>query len=80
MKKWMDRMAIRAILKLRQWEEDEEGMEIIQVLILLALGVGLVAMFIGFSDKITKTVGDQMTEFMGKFNGFNPAAAVGSSK
>ena len=64
MKKWMDRMAIRAILKLRQWEEDEEGMEIIQVLILLALGVGLVAMFIGFSDKITKTVGDKMTEFM----------------
>ena len=64
MKKWMDRMAIRAILKLRQWEEDEEGMEIIQVLILLALGVGLVAMFIGFSNQITGAVRSKMAEFM----------------
>ena len=68
MKKWMDRMAIRAILKLRQWEEDEEGMEIIQVLILLALGVGLVAMFIGFSDQITGVVGGKMAAFMEKFS------------
>lgn len=67
MKKWMDRMAIRAILKLRQWEEDEEGMEIIQVLILLALGVGLVAIFIGFSDQITGAVGSKMDKFMNIF-------------
>lgn len=69
MKKWMNVMAIRAMLKLREWQENEEGMEIIQVLILLALGVGLVALFIGFSDQITTTVGQKIKDFMDIFKG-----------
>lgn len=68
MKKWMNTMAVRAMLKLREWEENEEGMEIIQVLILLALGVGLVALFIGFSEQITTVVGEKMADFMDIFN------------
>ena len=68
MKKWMDRMAIKAMVKVQAWKQDDEGMEIIQVLILLALGVGLVALFIGFSEQITTVVGEKMADFMDIFN------------
>lgn len=64
MKQWMNKMAIRAMLKVQEWKQNEEGMEIIQVLILLALGVGLVALFIGFSDKITDSVTKKINEFL----------------
>ena len=64
MKQWMNKMAIRAMLKVQEWKQNEEGMEIIQVLILLALGVGLVALFIGFSGQITDSVTKKIEEFL----------------
>ena len=67
MKKWMDRMAIKAMVKVQAWKQDEEGMEIIQVLILLALGVGLVGLFIGFSGQITDAVSKKISDFMNIF-------------
>lgn len=67
MKKWMDRMAIKAMVKVQTWKQDEEGMEIIQVLILLALGVGLVGLFIGFSGQITDAVSKKISDFMNIF-------------
>lgn len=67
MKKWMDRMAIKAMVKVQAWKQDEEGMEIIQVLILLALGVGLVGLFIGFSGQITDAVSQKISDFMDIF-------------
>lgn len=67
MKKWMDRMAIKAMVKVQAWKQDEEGMEIIQVLILLALGVGLVGLFIGFSGQITGAVSKKISDFMDIF-------------
>lgn len=68
MKKWANHMAVKAMMKVQAWKQDEEGMEIIQVLILLALGVGLVAMFMGFSDQITGAVSGKINDFLTKFN------------
>ena len=67
MMKWMKHMAVKAMMKVQAWKQDEEGMEIIQVLILLALGVGLVALFMGFSDQITGKVSEKITDFLDIF-------------
>ena len=67
MMKWMNHMAVKAMMKVQAWKQDEEGMEIIQVLILLALGVGLVALFMGFSDQITGKVSEKITDFLDIF-------------
>lgn len=60
-------LAVRASLKVRQWKEDEQGMEIIQVLVLLAIGLGLVAVFIAFGEQITSAVTDKVNDFLGVF-------------
>ena len=59
--------ALRAMQKLQDWKEDEQGMEIIQVLVLLAIGLGLVAIFIGFGNQITSAVTEKVGEFMDTF-------------
>lgn len=67
MKKWMNRMMINAMVKVQAWKQNEEGMEIIQVLVLLALGVGLIMVFMTFStqikDIVTEKVGNFITAF-----------------
>ena len=59
--------ALRAMQKLQDWKEDERGMEIIQVLVLLAIGLGLVAIFIGFGNQITDAVTEKVDDFLSNF-------------
>ena len=59
--------ALRAMQKLQDWKEDEQGMEIIQVLVLLAIGLGLIAVFIGFGDQITSAVSEKVQDFLDNF-------------
>ena len=59
--------ALRAMQKLQDWKEDERGKEIIQVLVLLAIGLGLVAIFIGFGDQITSAVSEKVQDFLDNF-------------
>ena len=65
---FFQRTALRARGKLAQWQHDEQGMEIIQVLVLLAIGLGLVAVFIGFREQIMGVVNQQVQEFMDAFS------------
>ena len=69
MKKKLDKLAVTAMLKAQEWGRNEDGMEIVQVLILLALGVGLVAIFMAFSDQIVSAVTSKVNDFLGKFGG-----------
>ena len=69
MKQWIDKMVLRAAARLQAWKEDEQGMEIIQVLVLLAIGLGLVALFITFGNQITGAVSEKVAEFMDVFPG-----------
>lgn len=63
----LNRAAVRAKAKLMQWQQEEQGMEIIQVLVLLAIGLGLVAVFIAFRDQIMGAVSEQVDNFMKTF-------------
>ena len=60
-------LSIRAAVKAQNWVRNEEGMEIIQVLIILGIAVGLAVIFIGFSDQITSAVQEKLGDFFGKF-------------
>ncbi len=64
---WMDLLVLRGRMKLKEWKKNEDGMEIIQVLILLALGVALIAVFIGFKDSIMVTVNKLVNDFLKSF-------------
>ena len=67
MKQWINKMALGAMGRLQTWKEDEHGMEIIQVLVLLAIGLGLIAVFIGFGDQITSAVSEKVQDFLDNF-------------
>lgn len=67
MKQWINKMALGAMGRLQAWKEDEQGMEIIQVLVLLAIGLGLIAVFIGFGDQITSAVSEKVQDFLDNF-------------
>ena len=67
MKQWINKMALGAMGRLQAWREDEQGMEIIQVLVLLAIGLGLIAVFIGFGDQITSAVSEKVQDFLDNF-------------
>lgn len=67
MKKMLNKAAVKAYCKLQAWKADEQGMEIIQVLVLLAIGLGLVAVFIAFGDKITDAVSKKVDDFLKNF-------------
>ena len=60
-------LSIRAAVKAQNWAKNEEGMEIIQVLIILGIAVGLAVIFIGFSDQITSAVQEKLGGFFEKF-------------
>ena len=59
-------LSIRAAVKAQNWAKNEEGMEIVQVLIILGIAIGLAVVFIGFGDKITEAVGQKVEEILGK--------------
>ena len=63
--------AMLGAMKLRaglmEVKKEESGMEIIQVLILLAVGLGLIATFIGFGDRITAAVTTKVEDFLSTF-------------
>ncbi|WP_294448835.1 hypothetical protein [uncultured Gemmiger sp.] len=65
--------AMLAVMKARaglmETKEEDAGMEILQVLILLAIGLGLIALFIGFGNRITDAVSEQVDDFMSVFGG-----------
>lgn len=63
----LNNLAIRAQLKVMEFLQDESGMEIIQVLVLLALGLVLVGTFMAFSDEIMETVDKLVEKFLGDF-------------
>lgn len=71
----MKRKAVLAMIRMRSGlmdmeQQDQEGMEIIQVLVLLALALVLVGLFITFSDQITRAVQEKVDEFMESFKDF----------
>lgn len=71
----MKRKATLAAIQVRSGlmdmeRQDQEGMEVIQVLVLLALGLVLIGGFIAFSDQITGVVGEKVNDFMKQFEGF----------
>ena len=57
-------LSIRAAVKAQNWARNEEGMEIIQVLIILGIANGLAVIFIGFGDKITAAVGQKVEDII----------------
>ena len=57
-------LSIRAAVKAQNWARNEEGMEIIQVLIILGIAIGLAVIFIGFADKITAAVGQKVEDII----------------
>lgn len=57
-------LSIRVAVKAQNWARNEEGMEIIQVLIILGIAIGLAVIFIGFGDKITAAVGQKVEDII----------------
>ena len=68
MKAKLNQLMISLYLKMVEVKNDEEGMEIIQVLVLLGLGLVLIIAFIGFKDQIMGKVQEHVDRFMGEFN------------
>lgn len=62
-------LSIRAAVKAQNWARSEEGMEIIQVLIILGIAIGLAVVFIGFGEQIQKAVGTKVKEIIEKLGG-----------
>lgn len=62
-------LSIRAAVKAQNWAESEEGMEIVQVLIILGLAIGLAVAFIGFGNKIRDAVSERVEEIIKIING-----------
>lgn len=58
---------LQILLGLKEFKEDERGMEIIQVLVLLALGLALVGVLIAFRDQILGRVQELIDDFLDIF-------------
>ncbi|MCD7754882.1 MAG: hypothetical protein LUJ09_00870 [Firmicutes bacterium] len=67
MKQWFQNMQRKAMMKLQEWKNDEDGLEIVTMLVLLALGLALVGVFIGFRDQIMSTVNQYVQDFLDIF-------------
>ena len=63
----LSKLAAGAQVKMEQFLRDESGMEIIQVLILLAIGLVLIGAFIGFKDAIMERVDALVGNFLKGF-------------
>lgn len=62
-------LSIRAAVKAQNWAESEEGMEIVQVLIILGIAIGLAVTFIGFGNKISDAVSARVEEILKLLSG-----------
>ena len=62
-------LSIRAAVKAQNWVRNEEGMEIVQVLIILGLAIGLAVAFIGFGNNIRDAVSAQVEKIIKIING-----------
>lgn len=69
LKEKVQELSIRAAVKAQNWAESEEGMEIVQVLIILGLAIGLAVAFIGFGNKIRDAVSERVEEIIKIING-----------
>ena len=62
-------LSIRAAVKAQNWARNEEGMEIVQVLIILGIAIGLAVTFIGFGNKISDAVSARVEEILKLLSG-----------
>lgn len=62
-------LSIRAAVKAQNWAKSEEGMEIVQVLIILGIAIGLAVTFIGFGNKISEAVSARVEEILKLLSG-----------
>lgn len=69
MKQKLEMLAIRAQLSLKKFADDESGMEVIQVLVLLAIGLGIVILFATLGDQIYDGVKDKVDAFINFLSG-----------
>lgn len=67
MKNKLNQLILSMYLKYMEIKNDEEGMEIIQVLVLLALGLALIVAFMAFRDSIMGRVQELIDDFLSKF-------------
>jgi len=67
MKNKLNQLILSLYLKCAEIKNDEEGMEIIQVLVLLALGLALIVAFMVFRDSIMGRVQELVDDFLSKF-------------
>lgn len=67
MKNKVNQLILSMYLKFMEIKNDEDGMEIIQVLVLLALGLALVVVFMTFRDSIMGRVQELIDDFLSKF-------------
>lgn len=70
MKKCKQKLAVwgmRLQADLQKLFSDEEGMEVIQVLVLLAIGLGIILLFMTLGKDITKAVETKVKDFLSKF-------------
>lgn len=70
MKKCKQKLAVwgmRLQADLQKLFSDEEGMEVIQVLVLLAIGLGIIILFMTLGGKITDAVKEKVEDFLSKF-------------
>ena len=59
-------LSIRVAVKAQNWARNEEGMEIIQVLIILGIAIGLAVAFIGCGNDIKDAVAEKVQDIIGK--------------
>ena len=70
MKKCKQKLAVwgmRLQADLQKLFSNEEGMEVIQVLVLLAIGLGIILLFMTLGKDITKAVETKVKDFLSKF-------------
>ncbi|MGM9626201.1 MAG: hypothetical protein ACI3XM_10910 [Eubacteriales bacterium] len=67
MKNKLNQLILSMYLKYMEIKNDEDGMEIIQVLVLLALGLALIVAFMVFRDSIMGRVQELIDDFLSKF-------------
>lgn len=67
MKNKLNQLILSMYLKYMEIKNNEDGMEIIQVLVLLALGLALIVTFMVFRDSIMGRVQELIDDFLSKF-------------
>ena len=76
MNKFMDKLYIKALVgagkaknELQKMCEEDEGLDIIITIILVAVGLVLVGILVKYAGKITETAGKQVNDIGGKVTG-----------